>query len=401
MLVRKAYKFKLMTNRKLENIFLLFAGHCRFAWNKALSMNLHRLKNKLPIMYYQELDYFSKLWKKSTEYGFLSECPSQSIQHKLKDLEKAFKDCFDKNQPNKKLPKFKKLGCGNSFRYPQGFKVDKSRIFLPKVGWVRFRQSREIEGKVKNVTITREHDGWHVSIQVEVEKPKVIHESKSIVGIDMGVVKFVTLSTGEQIEPVNSFKKMHEKLKRSQRALARKVKFSNNWKKNKLLIQKIHIKIANIRRDFLHKTSTAISQKHAMIVMEDLKVSNMSKSAKGTIENPGKSVKAKSGLNRSILDQGWYEFRRQLVYKQQWLGGDVIFVNPKNTSITCPKISCGHKSKTNRVSQSKFLCEQCGYTNNADIVGAVNVLRAGHVQLACGDIGSINYQAQESSEVAA
>lgn len=132
----------------------------------------------------------------------------------------------------------------------------------------------------------------------------------------MGVSRFATLSTGEYIEPVNSYKDNLNNLLIAQRAMARKKKFSNNWKKAKTKLQKLHSKIANTRRDFLHKSSTAISKNHAMIVLEDLKVSNMSKSAKGTVDEPGRNVKAKSGLNRSILDQGWHDFKRQLIYKQ-------------------------------------------------------------------------------------
>ncbi|CUB06963.1 RNA-guided endonuclease InsQ/TnpB family protein [Marinomonas fungiae] len=121
----------------------------------------------------------------------------------------------------------------------------------------------------------------------------------------------------------------------------------------------------------------------AMIVIEDLKVGNMSKSAKGDTENHGKNVKAKSGLNKSILDQGWYEFRRQLEYKQNWKGGLLIAVPAHYTSQTCP--SCQHVAKENRTSQARFECVQCSYTNNADVVGAINVLERGHRLLACGE----------------
>jgi putative transposase len=403
---RMAYKFKLKLDDKQKAIIANYGGSTRFLWNKALAINLERLKNKQHILYYQELDFFSKLWKKSEEYGFLKECPSQTIQQKLRDLEKAFKDCFDKKQPLKRLPRFKKKGCGDSFRYPQGFKVSGNQVFLPKLGWLRFRKSRNILGVIKNITIGGNGGNWYVSIQVEQEVNKPVHPSKSIVGIDVGIAKFATLSTGEYIEPVNSYKTLRKKLKKAQRALSRKKKFSSNWKKAKIVLQKVHSKIANVRRDFLHKSSTAISKNHAMIVMEDLKVANMSKSAKGTIDEPGNSVKSKSGLNRSILDQGWSEFRRQLTYKQEWLGGDVLVVPPHNTSITCPE--CAHKSKENRVTQSNFKCRACEYKNNADVVGAINILRLGHSRLACGkklpsvvDIGDISLQAQESPMVAA
>ena len=119
MLVRKAYKFRLKPNKKQEALLALFAGHTRFLWNKALAINLERLKNKNRILYYQELDFWSKLWKKSDQYGFLSEAPAHILQQKLKDLERAFRDCFDKKQPNKRLPRFKKRGIGDGFRFPE------------------------------------------------------------------------------------------------------------------------------------------------------------------------------------------------------------------------------------------------------------------------------------------
>ncbi|MGZ8983600.1 MAG: RNA-guided endonuclease InsQ/TnpB family protein, partial [Methylotenera sp.] len=180
----------------------------------------------------------------------------------------------------------------------------------------------------------------------------------------------------------NSFKQKQARLARYQRTLSRKVKFSSNWKKQKTKITHLHSTIANIRKDYLHKTTSILSQNHAMIVIEDLQVSNMSKSAKGTVETKGRNVKAKSGLNRSILDQGWFEFRRQLEYKQAWAGGQVLAVNPRNTSRTCP--SCKHVSAENRLTQAKFECVVCGYTGNADLVGALNILAAGHAVLACG-----------------
>lgn len=119
-----------------------------------------------------------------------------------------------------------------------------------------------------------------------------------------------------------------------------------------------------------------------MIVIEDLKVSSMSKSAAGTVDEPGRNVAAKSGLNRAILDQGWYEMRRQLEYKQLWRGGQVLAIPPAYTSQRC--VCCGHTAKENRQTQSKFVCQVCGYTENADINGARNILAAGHAVLACG-----------------
>jgi putative transposase len=197
---------------------------------------------------------------------------------------------------------FKKKGLKDSFKYPQGHKLDQhnSRIFLPKIGWVRYRNSREVEGIVKNVTVSKNCDKWYVSIQVEMEVKYPKHQSESVIGIDVGIAKFATMSNGEIVEPLNSFRKHEKRLAFLQRGLSRKQKFSNNWKKHKKKVSKLHSKIANIRKDFLHKTTDKISKNHAVVVMEGLKVSNISKSAKGTLENKGKNVKAKSGLNKSI-----------------------------------------------------------------------------------------------------
>ena len=161
------------------------------------------------------------------------------------------------------------------------------------------------------------------------------------------------------------------------------MKFSNNWRKLKGKINRLHTKIADIRLDTLHKLSTALCKNHAMIVLEDLAVKNMTKSAKGDLENPGKMVRQKSGLNRVILDQGWGMFRTFLEYKQHWLGGHVVYVDPKHTSQTCPK--CHHVSKDNRQTQAAFECVECRYQEHADVVAAKNILERGRRLLACGE----------------
>ena len=165
------------------------------------------------------------------------------------------------------------------------------------------------------------------------------------------------------------------------------MKFSHNWKKAKARVQRIHSHIGNTRRDYLHKATTTISQNHAMVCIEDLQVRNMSKSSAGSPEKPGKQVRAKSGLNKSILDQGWFEFRRQLDDKLAWSGGHLIAVPPQHTSRTCP--CCGHVSAANRQTQARFFCVECGFEENADAVGAINVLRAGHARLACEVSGAV------------
>jgi transposase, IS605 OrfB family, central region len=203
----------------------------------------------------------------------------------------------------------------------------------------------------------------------------------------MGVARFATLSDGTFFAPLNSFKRHETALRKAQQAMSRKCKFSSNWRKAKARVQRIHARIANARRDFLHKASTAISKNHAMVCIEDLQVRNMSKSAAGTADAPGRNVQAKSGLNKAILDQGWFEFRRQLDYKLAWKGGHLIVVPPQNTSRTCP--CCGHVSADNRQTQARFECVECGFEENADVVGAINVLRAGHARFACEVSGAV------------
>jgi putative transposase len=245
---------------------------------------------------------------------------------------------------------------------------------------VRYRNSRKIIGTPKNITVSRKGKHWFVAVQVEYEVPLLPHKSTSIIGIDMGIKQFATLSDGTVYPPLNSFKRSAEKLAKLQRKLKNKNKFSSNWKKGKEKIIQCHEKIANARRDTLQKISTEICENQAMIVVEDLKIKNMSKASKGDSEKHGKKVAQKSGLNRSVLDQGWGMFFSMLEYKQDWRGGMVLKVPPHHTSQTCP--CCHHIAKENRLTQAEFVCVKCGYSNNADLVGAINLLAKGHTILA-------------------
>lgn len=384
----QAFKFELQPNGEQVRSMRRFAGSCRFVFNKALAMQKAIYEGGEKKLGYAGLCKTLTEWRNSAETAWLADAPVHPLQQTLKDLERAYTNFFAKRAD---FPRFKKKGQHDSFRYPDAkqFKIDQanSRIFLPKLGWLRYRNSRDILGVAKNITVSASGGKWFVSIQTEREVEQPVHPATSIVGLDAGVTLFATLSDGTMFEPVNVFRKNAVKLAKYQRCLSRKTKFSNNWKKQKQKISRLHQRVAHARNDFLHKTSTAISKNHAMIVIEDLKVTNMSKSAAGTVEAPGRSVKAKSGLNKSILDQGWGKFRRQLEYKQAWRGGDVLVINPRNTSRTCP--ACSHVSAENRKTQSKFECVECGYAENADLNAAINILRAGHAWLACQVNGAV------------
>ena len=372
MLKRQAFEFEIQPNGAQQRRIKQFCGCARFVFNKALDgqKQAYEADNNTTFSYTKIANQLPQ-WKKT--FTWLKDCHSQVLQQSLKDLERAYCNFFEKRA---NFPRFKKKGIKERIRFPQGCKLEQhnSRLYLPKIGWVRYRNSRNVVGEIKNVTVRQKCGRFYVSIQTECEVEIAKHQGGEI-GIDMGIVRFATLSNGEYFEPLNAFKTYKGKLAKLQRQLKNKVKFSKNWQKLQAKIAKLYHKIANCRKDFLHKISTTISKNHAMIYVEDLQVSNMSKSAKGTVEAPGANVAQKSGLNRAILDQSWSEFRRQLDYKSQWQGGALVAVPPHNTSRTCP--CCGHTDKENRPTQAKFECVECGHTENADVVGAINILERG------------------------
>ena len=376
MQILKAFKFELMPNGEQIRKMKQFCGCSRFVFNRALAYQNEQYKaDKAFTFSYRKIADLLPEWKR--ELTWLKDCHSQVLQQSLKDLEASFKNFFAKRSD---FPKFKRKGEKDSFRFPQGCKLEQenNRIYLPKIGWVRYRNSRNVLGIIKNVTISQKCGKWYVSIQTEFEQETPQPKGGEI-GIDMGIVRFATLSNGEYFDSINAFKNLKGKLAKLQKRFKNKTKFSKNWQKLKAKIAKLHHKISNIRKNYLHQISSKISKNHAIVYVEDLQVANMSKSASraGNAEQHGhrKNVKQKSGLNRAILDQAWGEFRRQLDYKLLWNGGFLFAVPPQNTSRCCP--NCGHTSKDNRQTQANFECMECGYQNNADVVGAINVLKRG------------------------
>ncbi len=364
-----------------------FLGCSRFVWNAILAENQHRYEqgDPLPLNYGA---FCRRLKKLKARHTFLRDVHSQPLQQTLRDLALAYRKAFDSNL-TAGMPAFKKKDFAQGLRFPQGFKVERNGVFLPKLGWVAFRLSRRtakrgIEGAVKNVTVRLEAGAWYVSFQTERDVAETSHEKAGVVvGIDVGVARFAALSDGAFFEGANAFKTHERRLVLLQRRLARKATFSANWQKAKARITKLHSRIANIRKDTIHKATAAISKNHAVVVLEDLRITNMTRSAAGTIEAPGTNVAQKRGLNRRILDQGWGEFRRQLDYKLAWRGGTLLLVDPRETSRTCH--TCGHVSADNRRMQAAFLCVACGHAANADTNAAKNILRrAGCVRIACG-----------------
>ena len=411
MKINKAYKFRLEPNAEQEIILNNLVGSARFVWNQMLAMSFEMFANNELINATNLVNKIMGL-KNNPDFAFLkTHANAVSLQQKIRDLASAWSRFFDpkvharlkENKKKPRKPKFFKLSDGteiqlrplmprfkrksdgrDSIRLVQFYKycrVDGNRVKLPNgVGFVKLRKSQNIIGTIKNVTISKKSSRWYLSFGTERElEQNPIHPSESAIGIDLGITKLITTSDGKYIKPKNSFKANQVKLAKLQRQLSKKVLFSQNWKKQNRKIQKLHHHIANIRHDYLHKITTSISKNHAMIACEDLKVANMSKSASGSMDNKGRNVKAKSGLNKSILDQGWGMMVDMLEYKQQWQGGLLIKVNPRYTSQTC--FECKHIAKENRQTQAKFECVKCRYITNADVNAARNILAAGHAVL--------------------
>lgn len=438
---RKGYKFRLKIPNSNIHKLLQAVGSCRFVWNTALALikaddnnyntalaNIQNSNNVLvdqninnnqtadnlnintqaqPIREFKFNPYYqlSKLlphWKANTKTSFLKNTYSKSLQITLEELSKALTEAKSKTNP-KRYPVFKKRGLKDSFSFNGTITHDSSnsRIYIPKIGYLHYHKSREALGAIKNVTIGKKDQHWYVSMQTEKSLTlaqntlnHVAHQSNTL-AIDVGITKAYSLSSNiafeyqgkiintNQIDSISPLKNNRAKLTYLQRNLTNKQKFSNNWRKQQYRISKLHTKIANIRNDFTHKVTSAIVKHYPHVVIEDLQITNMSKSAKGSILQHGKKVKQKSGLNRSILDQAWGKFKEYLNYKLHYNHQTALIqVKPQYTSQQCSK--CKYIHKDNRKSQALFTCIECSFTLNADINAAYNIKEAGLALLACG-----------------
>ena len=410
------YSFELKLTPAQRRFFSQTAGAVRFVWNHFLAeqkaiqesrntiyhQNKERVEQGLDLLPQPSLLSFNECCKaltvlKRTEgTQWLKQPIAQALQQTLRDQDRAIREFF-KN--GKDFPHFKSRDHGDSFRLPQPKTQDideaNARVFVPKLGFVRYRKSRDTaEGLVRQVTIKRDGTKWFVVITKLITNYQPLETLAGECGIDLGVAQTVTTSDGTvyQID-TDRIKAIEKQIAQKQRALSHnyearcqltkcglaqafdKSKPSRKRRRLKAQIQKLYQKLRNIRKDFCQQTANAIARTVGMVYVEDLKVRNMTASAKGTVEAPGRRVKQKSGLNKAMLRFSPH----QLVSSLEWAllkhGGYVTKVNPAYTSQTCP--SCGYCEKENRPTQAEFKCRQCGYANNADVVGAINVLNRG------------------------
>ncbi|MGL5062019.1 MAG: RNA-guided endonuclease InsQ/TnpB family protein [Microcoleus sp.] len=321
-----------------------------------------------------------------------SEIDSTVLQQNVKRLDIAYKNFFE----GRGFPKFKNRSNFTSFTFAMGVKIKGNKIYLPKVGWMRFYNSRSIPDgfTIKACTVRKRQNGWYVSMRIEDKSvpeysPKALGSNPKVIGCDLGITKLVHLSDGHQIENprFSTNKKAKRTLKIRQRRVNRKAKGSKNRKKTAIRVSRFHQKIGDKRQAHQWKTANKIvSRSVDVIALEDLNISGMMRRCKvKSDEKTGRFLKngqsRKKGLNRAIADAGWGDLGLKIEYLAAKQGKILIKVNPKHSSQECR--NCGHIDKSNRDGE-KFICVECGYHEHADI-GAAKTIRDRALRMVRGD----------------
>jgi putative transposase len=306
---------------------------------------------------------------------------SQVMQNIARKLDLAFKSFYGRVKKGKTpgFPRFKGKGRVHSLYYPQsGFAfTTNNKLKVSKIGSIRIKKHRALNGNIKTLSLNKSPSGkWFACFSVDAgEAPQPIPieriDEQKKVGIDLGINDFAFLSNGSQIKTIKHFKNLKSKLALAQKRLAKKQRRSKNREKAKAKVITIHEKIANKRNDFLHKESKTLVKAYDLIVHENLMIKNMSRSAKGTVDTPGKMVKQKAGLNRNILDMSWGRFLGMLAYKAEEAGTQVKGVPPNYTSIRC---SDCHEVVPKTLKDRQHSCPNCGLDINRDHNAAINIL---------------------------
>ncbi|MGY3494389.1 RNA-guided endonuclease InsQ/TnpB family protein [Bradyrhizobium sp. USDA 4502] len=289
------------------------------------------------------------------------------------DLHKAFANFFGGRAG---FPTFRRKGQNDSFRYPdpKQIKFEERRIFLPKAGWTGGVMHRPIRGKVKNVTISTVAGEWFASVQTELEAEIPTNRGPAI-GIDLGSAQPIVLSDRTVIDLPRTTPTDRRRLATAQRTVARRQKASRNREKAKCRVARLQARCARRRRDAAHKATTTIAKNHGVVVIEDLKVKQMTNTGRGTVEAPGTLVRKRANENRVLLEVSPRTIRTMLEYKCQWYGSRLIVIDPAETSRRCS--CCQAVDAASRISRSHFVCTNCGAMSDADINAARNILALG------------------------
>lgn len=373
----KALKIRLELNNKQQSFALQHCGVARHAFNWGLSICKDALDNKTKFP--SSIDLHKLLVKdvKSVNkwYYDVSKC---SPQQSLRNLETAWKRCFKKIA---KQPKFKKKGVNDSFYLEGNIQIKGNLIKVPKFGWVKMSESID-DSTVKNCVISRTANEWFISFKIPFVPIKTIKKHKSV-GVDLGIKTLATLSNGEIFENLKPYKNAKKKLRKQQKEVSRRYakgakNQSSNYKKSKIKLAKTHQKVANTRKDGLHKLTSYLAKTFDTVVVEDLNVKGMTKN---------------HNLASAILDGGFFEFKRQLMYKKEWYGGTVILANRFfPSSKLCS--SCGSKKEVLKLSEREYCCTECSEIINRDFNASMNLnkLAVSSTVIAFGDKSSVGKQ---------
>ncbi len=357
------YKFRIYPNRTQENLINRTLGCARFVFNHFLAVRRDEWKENHHSLTYAKTSKLLTDLKKREETRWLSEVDSMALQESLRNLDRAFQNFFAKGSG---YPRFKsKHHHSQSYRtrnQANGIRIIGKRIKLPKVGLVRIKQSRAFEGKIQNATVSRTASGkYFVSLCVETDKASLLQTNRGKqIGIDVGLKAFCSDSNGNTVENPHPLKKLQRKLRREQRRLSRKMPKSVNREKARIRVARVHERIANIRRDFLHKISTRLARENQTVAVEHLNIKGMLRNHK---------------LAKPISDASWGELFRQLSYKTELHGGDLLKVDTfYPSSQTCS--ICGYQNPlTRNLSIREWDCPACGTHHDRDVNAAKNILR--------------------------
>ncbi len=374
----RGLRYRLDLTARQEELFCRFAGVCRLVYNLALEQrrDFYRQYERATGRKLSYVAQAAELTKLRAEVDWIGAVYVSCQQQALRDLDRAF-DNFFVGRAGYPTPRRK--GVNDSFRFPGREVATKrlnakwSAVRLPKIGWVKYRDTRPLGGTLKNATVSRDALGWHVSFACELEEAAQFANTLPSIGIDRGIANTLMLSTGETFQMPASLAVIEQRKRRLQRAVARKLRGSVRHSKAVKRVARLSARAARIRRDFQHKASRSISERFGTVTIEALRIRNMTASAKGTADAPGRLVRQKAGLNRKILNQGWGGFETILAYKLAERGGALQLVDPAYTSQTCS--ACGAIDSESRKSQARFNCRHCGFAANADHNAAVNILR--------------------------
>ena len=365
-IVQKSYKFRMDPTREQEQCFVHFAGCRRWLWNWALSRKQETYKATGKGIYAKSL--CQELTALRRELPWLAECQAQLLQQTLRDLDKAFRAFFKKRS---RFPRFKsRKHSPPAFRFAQFARVEEGCVVLPKIGWVKARLHRPMEGVVKSATIKQESDGhWYVVFVSHVEIPDVAPACDRPCGIDVGLSSFLTLDSGAKVSPPKFYRRGQRKLRRLQRQLSRCQKTSRNRAKAKARVAHQHSHIANRRNDFLHKLSHGLVARYDTLCVEDLNLSAL--------------VRTKlRGHSKSWMDAALGNFLRMLEYKSLWNSGQVVEVGRWfPSSRTC---HCCQRIQHLELSDRQWTCASCGAVHDRDHNAAINILTEGLRLLAVG-----------------